>query len=140
MMKDGSHLVRRTQLQYHNMLSFKLLSKLASKPMKRFCTDPGFELRSSENITIPAKSRSSVKTDLKITFPNGYFGLIVSLPENSLNKKIDVITTFVSNGADSINVILDNKNEEEFKLSIMDPIGFLIPNKYMNMMFIYQEN
>ena len=116
--------------QHHfRMLHFKLNSQNAREPVKMYCRDVGFELYSAEDKTIQAKSRELVETDLSFTFPFGYYGFIISLPDLAL-KKIDVSYSSVENEVDSIKILVINNSDEDFKVNKGDRIALMIVNKY----------
>ena len=116
--------------QHHfRMLHFKLNSKNAKEPMKMFCRDVGFELYSSEEKTIPANSRELIETDLSFTFPFGYYGFIISLPDLAL-KKIDVSYSSIENEIESIKILVINNSDEDLKVHKGDRIALMIVNKY----------
>ena len=116
--------------QHHfRMLHFKLNSNNAKEPMKMFCRDVGFELYSSEEKTIPAQSRELIDTDLSFTFPFGYYGFIISLPDLAL-KKIDVSYSSIENEIESIKILVINNSDEDYKVNKGDRIALMIVNKY----------
>ncbi len=116
--------------QHHfRMLHFKLKSDNAKEPMKLYCRDVGFELFSSEDKTIPSKHRELVETDLSFTFPFGYYGFIISLPDLAL-KKIDVSYSSIENEIESIKILVINNSDEDFKVYKGDRIALMIVNKY----------
>ena len=122
------------------MMSFKLKSKNAFQPRKNYFREVGFELYSSEEILIPAKKRKLIETDLSFTFPFGYYGLLVSIPEIASEHLIDVSCTPLENEIDSVKVLLINNSECDFMINKGDRIALLIVNKYYDNMIIFENN
>lgn len=76
---------------------FKLLEKdvsvvkqLNGTLSKKFIYDAGLDLKSSETLTIPARSSIIIKTGVAIKVPNGFVGLIWSRSGLSVKHKIEV--------------------------------------------------
>ncbi len=125
--------------QHHfRMLHFKLNSQNAKEPVKMYCKDVGFEIFSSENKKIPAKSRELVETDLSFTFPFGYYGFIISLPDLAL-KKIDVSYSSIENEIESIKILVINNSDEDFNVDKGDRIALMIVNKYYDNFIILKH-
>lgn len=113
----------------HSMLGFRLESQNATKPQKRFCSDIGYVLHSSEEKIIPVDGRVYIETDIKFYFPFGYFGLITPLPCLA-EKSIDVMVSNVQNGMDKIKVLLINNGNVDYKINCFDQIAFMIITKF----------
>jgi dUTPase len=120
-------------------MSYKLKSNNAILPSKNYCRDVGFELYSAEEKLIPAKSRSAIETDISFTFPFGYYGLIVAIPEIAINQHIDVVTSPVENEIDSIKVILINNSNNDFIVKKSDRIALMIVNKYFDHFIMFES-
>ena len=105
------------------------LSKYAKDPKTINIRDVGYELYSSQDINILPNSRALVKTDLKFTFPFGYYGLIVSLPELAI-KSIDNSSSVIENEIDAIEILVINNSNDVFTVNIGDKIAIMIVNKY----------
>lgn len=118
--------------QQRSMMSFTRLSTNAKTPERTSCLDVGYELYSAENETIPAGKRQLIETDISFTFKFGYYGFIVSIPELSEQKSIDVGNKILScqNGLHPIKVLLINNSDKEFKVVKGDKIAILVANKF----------
>lgn len=121
------------------MMSYKLVTKNAILPKKKFCRDVGFELYSAEDKIVPARSRAVIDTDLIFTYPFGYYGLLLSIPEISTNLHVDVVTTPIENEIDSIKVILVNNSDIDFPVKKADRIALMIVNKYFDHFIMFQS-
>ncbi len=131
--------VLNISLKNHKMLSFELLSEKASKPLKISCSEPGFILHSAEATSIAPHGQATIKTDVKMTFPIGYYGLLVSIPEILTNKGIEVISVPIWNGMNAIEIIVFNNKDTEACIVPGEMIGYLIVHKYYNGMFIFEN-
>ena len=119
-------------LPHHNVIAFRLKTENATKPIKQFCSNVGYQLHSAEEKIIPANGRALIETDLTFYFPFGYYGLLISLPDLAKDKSIDVSVSSVQNGMDTIKVLLINNGEVDIKIDRFDKIAFMIINKYFD--------
>src|SRR5882762_1390619 len=96
------------------MLSYKLHTVNATFPLKPENPDIVHEIYSAEDKIIPAKSRAFIETDISFSFPNGYYGLLLSIPELAQTYSIDVVNSIVQSGEKPIKVLICNNSEIDF--------------------------
>jgi len=121
------------------MLSYKLKSKNALIPMKTYWRDVGFELYSADDKVIPPRSRALINTDVSFTFPFGYYGLIIPIPEISIKHHVDVINFSVENEIESIKVLMINNSDLEYIVKKSDRIALMIVNKYFDHFIMFES-
>lgn len=101
--------------------------------------DAGADLRSRENVTVPAKGRSLVQTGVSIALPAGFVGLVH--PRSGLAAKHGVTVlnspgTIDSGYRGEIAVTLYNSGDEDFIIEPGDRIAQLVIQKYEQADFI----
>src|SRR6266700_1437019 len=131
--------ILNSKLKHNRMLSYELLSEKASKPMKLTCSEPGLIIHSAEEKKIPPHGQAIIKTDLKMTFPIGYYGLLCSIPEIITKEGLEVISAPIWNGMSSVDVILYNNNQKEVNIFPREMIAYLIIHKYYNGLYIFEN-
>ena len=105
-------------------------------PTKAHITDAGFDLRSRENVLIPAHDSKIFDTGVHVAIPEGYVGFLKS--KSGLNVKHDLTGTGVIDAGytGSIIVKLYNNGSFNYKVSKGDKIIQLvilpIPEIYMH--------
>src|SRR6266700_3548516 len=97
------------------------------------------ELNGSPKSEFSSILNSKIKTDLKMTFPIGYYGLLCSIPEIITKKGLEVISAPIWNGMSSIDVILYNNNQKEVNIFPREMIAYLIIHKYYNGLYIFEN-
>lgn len=91
--------------------------------------DAGADLRSTEDVVIPARSRVMVPTGVSIALPNGYVGLVH--PRSGLAAKHGITVLNTPGTIDAgyrgeILVILYNSSDTDFEVSRGDRIAQLL--------------
>jgi dUTP pyrophosphatase len=91
--------------------------------------DAGADLKSTEDVTVPARGRVLVKTGVKIALPNGFVGLVH--PRSGLAAKSGITVLNTPGTVDAgyrgeIMVTLYNSTDEDFKVSRGDRIAQLV--------------
>lgn len=113
------------------LLKFKRTSENAKTPTKGSPWSAGFDLYSAEDVTVPAKGKALVKTDIQIAVPHGYYGRIA--PRSGLAHKhfIDVGAGVIDEDyRGNVGVILFNfSQDDDFKVSKGDRIAQLVCEK-----------
>ena len=91
--------------------------------------DAGADLRSSEQLILPARSRALVKTGVRIALPEGYVGLVH--PRSGLAAKHGITVLNTPGTVDAgyrgeIMVTLYNSSDEDFEVLVGDRIAQLV--------------
>lgn len=108
-------------------LKYKCLSRFASPPFKGSVHAAGYDLCSAQNVTVPAKGRYLVKTDLAIEVPHGGYGRIAPRSGLALTNFIDVGAGVVDQDyRGNVGVLLFNFGESDFTVKIGDRIAQLV--------------
>ena len=103
---------------------------LAVKPVVE---DFGYYLFSARNLVLPPGERALVSTDLALTFPFGYTGLVQPLPENLIENEIDVGNISLPNDQEKIiKILMINRGNKPFKIDRGDKIAILLLNRVDN--------
>jgi dUTP pyrophosphatase len=116
--------------KYKN-IKFKLIKEDEKKddliPIRSTLKSAGFDLKSSENCTIPARSHKAVKTGIVVTLPPNSYGRIASRSGLSLKHGIEVGAGVIDEDyRNEIMVILYNHSDEDFMIKENDRIAQLI--------------
>lgn len=120
-------------------LTYTLLSPNAIVPQLRICSDIGFNIFSSEDKIIAPSDRMYVETDIVFNFPNSYYGLLISTPENASKYGIDVGQSAVGPNLESIKVLLINNSNDTFAIKRGDHIAIMLVNKYFDHYLMIQN-
>ena len=91
--------------------------------------DAGADLRSTEQLILPARSRALVKTGVRIALPEGYVGLVH--PRSGLAAKHGITVLNTPGTVDAgyrgeIMVTLYNSSDEDFEVLVGDRIAQLV--------------
>ena len=91
--------------------------------------DAGADLKSTENVVIPARGRALVKTGVKIALPNGFVALVH--PRSGLAAKHGITVLNTPGTVDAgyrgeIMVTLYNSSDEDFEVSRGDRIAQIV--------------
>jgi dUTP pyrophosphatase len=80
--------------------------------------DAAFDLRSAEEIIIPAKGRYTVKSGIKMAIPEGYFGLIKDRSGYAHKKGIHCLAGVIDSGyRGEVGVVMVNLGDEDFDIT-----------------------
>ncbi|HDT7152208.1 TPA: dUTP pyrophosphatase, partial [Staphylococcus aureus] len=61
-----------------NTLQVKLLSENARMPERNHKTDAGYDIFSAETVVLEPQEKAVIKTDVAVSIPEGYVGLLTS--------------------------------------------------------------
>lgn len=113
-------------------LQCELTSAQGTVPKKQTIGSAGYDLYSSETITIPAKRRARVGTCLKLSIPLGYYGRIA--PRSSLSLKyIDVCAGVIDTDyRGEVEVLLHNHSDEPFEIKAGERIAQLVVERILD--------
>jgi dUTP pyrophosphatase len=96
-------------------------------PKRSTLKSAGFDLKSSEDCIIPAKSHKAVKTGIIVSLPPNSYGRIASRSGLSLKHGIEVGAGVIDEDyRNEIMVILYNHSDEDFMIKENDRIAQLI--------------
>ena len=99
----------------------------AFQPARGHAADAGIDLKTPQNVKIPAKGSAKIDTGVHIAIPEGYFGKLES--KSGLNVSHDVVSlggVIDSGYTGSIVVKLYNLGEEDYEFRAGDKIVQLI--------------
>ncbi|KAF2028119.1 dUTP diphosphatase, partial [Setomelanomma holmii] len=111
-------------------LQVLLLSDKARAPTKGSAFAAGHDLYSAKDLSIPARGRALVPTDISISVPVGTYGRVA--PRSGLANKYGIDTLAGVIDADyrgPVGVILVNLSETDFEVKVGDRIAQLIVEK-----------
>ncbi|KAF2662998.1 dUTP diphosphatase, partial [Lophiostoma macrostomum CBS 122681] len=111
-------------------LQVQLLSSSAKAPTKGSAYAAGHDLYSARDVTIPARGRARVDTDISIAVPVGTYGRVA--PRSGLAAKHGIDTMAGVIDADyrgQVGVILANLSDQDFEVKVGDRIAQLIVEK-----------
>ncbi|KDR07209.1 deoxyuridine 5'-triphosphate nucleotidohydrolase [Zootermopsis nevadensis] len=112
------------------ILRFVKLSEKALAPLKGSAKAAGFDLRSAYDVTVPARGKVLIKTDLQIKLPPGCYGQIAPRSGLALKHHIDVGAGVVDEDyRGNLGVVLFNHSDQPFNVSHGDRIAQLICQK-----------
>ena len=108
-------------------LKVKKLSENATLPTRASEGAAGYDLFSSENVTIHAGMRRIVKTDLSVAIPKNHYGRIAPRSGLSWKKSIDIgagVIDFDYRGA--VGMLLVNNGTDDFEVKQGDRVAQLL--------------
>mgnify|MGYP001183039688 CR=1 FL=1 len=118
------------------MIRFKKLEENAKAPTRANASDAGWDLYSTEQVSIPKFSRLTVKTGISLEMPPEMAGLIWPRSGMAVKKGIDVFAGVVDSGyRGEVMVCLYNSSEADVDIDKGDRIAQIIfhnlPQTYM---------
>lgn len=123
--------VYRTQIDYARGVSVEVLIIAEEEFLPSYANpgDAGADLKSTENVTIPARGRALVHTGVKIALPDGYVALVH--PRSGLAAKSGITVLNTPGTVDAgyrgeIMVTLFNSSDEDFLVKRGDRIAQLV--------------
>jgi dUTP pyrophosphatase len=121
----------RTQIDYARGVSVEVLIVAEEEFLPKYANpgDAGADLKSTEDIVIPARSRALVHTGVKIALPNGYVALVH--PRSGLAAKNGITVLNTPGTVDAgyrgeLMVTLFNSSDEDFSVRRGDRIAQLV--------------
>lgn len=98
-------------------VKYSQTSKEGRKPFQANISDAGYDLFSTEYITIEPFQRRLISTGIKIEIPEGFYGRIAPRSGLACKKGIDVMAGVIDSGyRGEIKVLLINLNFEGYNL------------------------
>ncbi|HCW7885236.1 TPA: dUTP pyrophosphatase [Staphylococcus aureus] len=111
-----------------NTLQVKLLSKNARMPERNHKTDAGYDIFSAETVVLEPQEKAVIKTDVAVSIPEGYVGLLTSRSGVSSKTYLVIETGKIDAGYHG-NMKINIKNDHEdngaetiFKRDLKDKI------------------
>ncbi len=101
--------------------------------------DAGYDLRSNEDLVVPARGRALVRTGVSVAIPSGYVGLVH--PRSGLAAKHGITVLNAPGTIDSgyrgeIAVTLVNHSDQDFTVTRLDRIAQIVFQEYAKVNFI----
>jgi len=114
-----------------------LLNSDSRYPTKSHVTDAGYDLFSTEEVSLKPFQRKVVKTGIKLSIPTGFYGRIAPRSGLAVKKGIDVLAGVIDSGYNGeIGVVLINTDKvESVNLPKSSRIAQLIFEKCEDMNF-----
>ena len=101
------------------IIHYKHLTKYAHSPQKAHKQDACFDLRASEQASIPGHGYTTIRTELAIRIPNGHVGFIMSRSGLASNRGV-----FVLNAPGVIDA--EYSGEIKIVLANMDDLNYVV--------------
>ncbi len=99
-------------------ISYKKLTKEAVKPEQANPADTGFDLFSTEYVTLEPGQRKLISTGISLDIPEGYYGRIAPRSGLAVKKGIDVMAGVIdSTYRGEVKILLINLNFEGYNLT-----------------------
>ncbi|MBZ5313397.1 dUTP pyrophosphatase [Staphylococcus aureus] len=95
-----------------NILQVKLLSENARMPERNHKTDAGYDIFSAETVVLEPQEKAVIKTDVAVSIPEGYVGLLTSRSGVSSKTHLVIETGKIDAGYQG-NLGINIKNENE---------------------------
>ncbi|HDK9419717.1 TPA: dUTP pyrophosphatase [Staphylococcus aureus] len=97
----------------NNTLQVKLLSKNARMPERNHKTDAGYDIFSAETVVLEPQEKAVIKTDVAVSIPEGYVGLLTSRSGVSSKTHLVIETGKIDAGYQG-NLGINIKNDMEY--------------------------
>lgn len=123
------YLYQTRDIKNPKTITFKLVenNEYSLIPQKGTLHSAGFDLKSSENCTIPARTHKAIKTGIIVTLPSCSYGRIASRSGLSFKHGIEVGAGVIDEDyREEIMVILHNHSDNDFVVNKYDRIAQLI--------------
>ncbi|XP_009798969.1 deoxyuridine 5'-triphosphate nucleotidohydrolase-like [Nicotiana tabacum] len=111
---------------YIPFLNVRRLSDKATLPKRMFAHSAGYDIFSARDITVPARGKAIIPTDLSIDLPPGTYGRIAARSGVAWHHSIDVGGGVVDLDKNPVFVILFNHSDVDFEVKIGDNIAQLV--------------
>ena len=108
-LKDKVRIINPT----YNKIRVKRLAKGAILPKKARKSDAGFDLYSTANVTIPARSRALIPTNIAMEIPEGYCGFVCGRSGNTIKRGLVAQLGIIDSGyRNGIGIMAFNETDE----------------------------
>lgn len=120
-------------------MNIKTLSSAATIPTRGDEFAAGYDLYCSQKVTVPAWSRSLVKTDIALEIPTGFYGRIASRSGLGV-KGFDIGAGVIdSSYRGEIKVVFINSTCEDFVIEQGSRCAQIVFEKHYNFEFVKSE-
>ena len=130
---DCEQISRKLFIRSHPVFGHLYVKKLrnnAAIPKRGTEEAAGYDVASSEEVTVPAKGKVVVKTGISVAVPEGCYGRIAPRSGLAVKKFIDVGAGVIdADYRGEVGVVLFNHSGEDFKVKPGDRIAQLILEK-----------
>nr|CAD7586745.1 unnamed protein product [Timema genevievae] len=111
----------------HAIIRFVKLTENALSPIKGSAKAAGYDLRSAYDLTVPARGKELVRTDIQIELPAGCYGRVAPRSGLALKHHIDVGAGVIDEDyRGNVGVLLFNHSDHPFEVKRGDRIAQLI--------------
>lgn len=111
----------------NDQLSIKLLNERAQVPRRQSAFSAGYDLHSTDEVTIAAGGRAKISTGIAIALPPYTYGRVAPRSSLAYSAGIDVGAGVIDEDyRGEVCVILFNHGDEPFKVNVGDRIAQLI--------------
>lgn len=112
---------------YEFLESIEIVTDIEHQFEKAHSTDAGYDILSAIEGSIPANSSKLISTNLKVSIPKGYVGIIKSRSGLSVKSGLDVGAGVIDSGyIGEVKVLLRNTSDKWFDYSIGDKIAQMV--------------
>lgn len=112
------------------MIRVVKLSENATIPARASLGAAGYDLSSAEAITVPARGRALVRTDIALMLPDGCYARVAPRSSLALRHGIDVGAGVVdADYRGNVGVLLFNHSDADYQVLVGDRIAQLVLEK-----------
>lgn len=124
---DDTPAAKKMKIEQKCVLRFAKLTEHALEPQRGSERAAGFDLRSAYDITVPARGKAIVKTDLQVQVPEGSYGRVAPRSGLAVKNFIDVGAGVVDEDyRGNLGVVLFNHSDTDFEVKRGDRIAQFI--------------
>ena len=114
-------------LDIHTIFRVKLLHVYSHEPTKAESGSAGYDLYSTEEVIVPAKTRRLISTGISIEFPKRFYARVAPRSGLSVKNNIDIGAGVIdSSYRGEIKVLFINNGNTDYTINIGDKIAQLI--------------
>ncbi|XP_023296248.2 deoxyuridine 5'-triphosphate nucleotidohydrolase-like [Lucilia cuprina] len=119
--------VKKMKVDGKCVMRWAKLTENAFEPVRGSERAAGYDLRSAYDLTVPARGKAVVNTDLQIQVPNGSYGRVAPRSGLAIKNFIDVGAGVVDEDyRGNLGVVLFNHSDQDFEVKRGDRIAQLI--------------
>jgi len=120
----------KKQMKSMDMLQVAKLSEHATIPTRGSSSAAGYDLYSAVDVTIPARGKGLVKTDIQVKVPHGTYGRVAPRSGLAWKQHIDIGAGVVDEDyRGNVGVVMFNHAENEFVVKKGDRVAQLVCEK-----------